>query len=104
MDRNNIIPIIKILQRCALNVLFIDDTYFVVHEFLPAEDSIGMHTVTGIDVTEIVHNHTAVNFTDVTLQKKIEKLIKQMGDTEVETQKFSANYSWRWFFSVKNYK
>jgi len=97
----NLLNVIKIVQRIGYQILVIDDSYFVVSEFIPADDQINFHTLVGIECTELLKNNATITLKDQSQDSKVEGIIKVLINTVQETQKFSKETQWRWFFSTK---
>lgn len=101
MVDKNYLHVIKMIQSIGYNVIYIDETFFVVSEFIPASDQIDCHTLTGIDCTDIIKTNVGVIIKDQSLNTRITEMINSLIKTVTETQKFSKETQWRWFFSTK---
>ncbi len=94
-----LLPIIRLISNQGFSVLYICDRFYMVNEFLPAEQYNQFHTLHGVDITDIVINNSAVTLVGQSLDKKVNQLLEALlkqGEHTI-SEKFSPEILWRWF-------
>lgn len=90
---NNYIDIIQLILKCSQNVLFINNEYYIVLKWIPADNKTYFkHTLEGFVITDFIKKKYSlmVNATKNAMYDEVSKLINK----DILKIEFSANLDW----------
>ena len=84
--------VVSIIVGLSFRVLYIDDRYFIVKEFIPADEHVAFHQFKGGDITQIVHSFPSVASLN---ENQISSIANKITDLEIVKINYSKDYKWK---------
>src|SRR6266849_3941167 len=93
-----ILSTIKTFQKAGYDILFIDYTFFITTEFIPADNEMqNFSLIRGLDVTKKIMAATHVGISEIAIIS-VKQAIQEMKDNnEYERRQYSSSYTWIWY-------